>query len=366
MTQQMSPTPEPSPEVVQRAEDFGRSVMNAVREDRKNLFRSDLIRSLIFMALAWGLLYLFGKDKLKGTILATLLATLVFIDLIAVDLRYLNSERFVDKSEFEDYFTPTPADLQILKDTGYYRVFNYSDGDPFQLSGATSRTSYLHNSVGGYHPAKLALYNDLLSQLGKGNMQVFNMLNTKYFVVADPVSKQPVVQQNPEALGHAWFVSHVKYVNNADEEMRALDNFNPRDTAIADKREQPKLIYTPQRDSSSRITLVENRNDYIIYKSSSKTNGIAVFSEIYYPYGWTATIDGKETPIAKVNYALRALSVPAGEHTIEFRFEPSSFTIGDRISLIVGILSILILAYGIFVLWRDYRKEEEAAVKNNR
>ena len=148
--------------------------------------------------------------------------------------------------------------------------------------------------------------------------------------------------------------------------MRALDNFNPRDTAIADKREQSKLIYTPQRDSSSRITLVENRNDYIIYKSSSKTNGIAVFSEVYYPYGWTATIDGKETPIAKVNYVLRALSVPAGEHTIEFRFEPSSFTIGDRISLIVGILSILIVAYGIFVLWRDYRKQEEAAVKNNR
>jgi uncharacterized membrane protein YfhO len=141
-------------------------------------------------------------------------------------------------------------------------------------------------------------------------------------------------------------------VNNADEEMKAIDNFNPADTAIADKREQPKLIYAPQKDSTSKITLIENRNDYIAYKSSSKTNGIGVFSEVYYPYGWTATIDGKETPIARVDYVLRALSIPAGEHNIEFRFEPSSFVIGDRISMIIGILSILIVLYGIYYFWK--------------
>ena len=139
--------------------------------------------------------------------------------------------------------------------------------------------------------------------------------------------------------------------------MKALDNFNPADTAIADKREQSKLIFPPQNDPSATIRLIENRNDVVTYKSSSRTNGIAVFSEVYYPYGWKATIDGKEVPIAKVNYVLRALSVPAGEHTIEFRFAPSSFVIGDRVSLIVGIISILIVLYGLYVLWKNYKTE---------
>lgn len=364
IAQQLSPTAQPSPEVQQRADEFGRDIVNAARQDRKSLFGSDLIRSLIFMAIAWALLYLYGKDKLKANIAIGALIAIVFIDLIGVDLRYLNTDKYVDREQFNEYFTPTAADVQISRDTGYYRVFNYSDGDPFQLSGATSRTSYWHNSVGGYHPAKLALYNDLIThQLGRGNMQVFNMLNTKYFVVADPVSRQPRVEVNPDALGPAWFVGSIKYVNNADEEMQALNGFHPRDTAIADKREQAKLIYTPQKDSAATITLIQNKNDFIEYRSSSKANGIAVFSEIYYPYGWTATIDGKEVPIAKVDYALRALAVPAGNHKIEFRFEPSSFTIGDRISLIVGILSILILCYGAYAIWKDYRKGEAAISK---
>ncbi|HUQ66161.1 MAG TPA: YfhO family protein [Flavitalea sp.] len=355
LTQQMSPTGQPSPDVQQRANDFGRSVLNALKKDRQALFGKDLFRSLIFMAIAWGLLYLYSKDKIKAGVLVTAVAVVVFIDLIGVDLRYLDNEKYVDKESFNDYFTPTAADLEIKKDTGYYRVFNPSDGDPFQLSGATSRTSYLHNNVGGYHPAKLALYNDLLQQIGRGNMAVLNMLNTKYLILANPSTHQPAVRPNPEALGHGWFVTAIKYVNNADEEIKAIEQFNPADTAIADKREQSKLVFPPQKDSSSRITLIENRNDVISYKSSSKANGIAVFSEVYYPYGWKATIDGKETPIARVNYVLRALSVPAGDHTIEFRFEPSSFLIGDRISLIVGILSILIVLYGIYYFWKEYK-----------
>jgi hypothetical protein len=355
LSQQASTTGKPTPEIQQRAEDFGRSVINAMRKDRKSLFGADLVRSLIFMGIGLGLLYLFGKDKVNKAILASALVTIVFIDLIGVDLRYLNTEKYVEKDTFDDYFTPTPADQQILRDTSYYRVYNNSDGDPFQLSGATSRTSYLHNNVAGYHPAKLALYNDLLQQIARGNMAVLDMLNTKYFILADPATRQPFVRENPGALGPAWFVGALKYVNNANEEMKALENFNPADTAIVDKREQSKLIYTPQKDSTSKITLVENRNDILTYKSSSKTNGIGVFSEVYYPYGWSATIDGKETPIARVNYVLRALSIPAGEHTIEFRFEPSSFITGDRISLIIGIISILILCGGTFVLWRKYK-----------
>lgn len=359
MVQQMSQQGQPTPEAVQQAQDFGRSVINALRDDRQSLYGSDLVRSFIFIALGLGILYLYAKDKLNKNFASVALTILVFIDLIGVDLRYLNSNKYVEKEQFNEYFTPTKADLQIKQDTSYYRVFNNSDGDPssaFLLAGSTSRTSYLHNSVGGYHPAKLALYNDLIfEQLVKGNMQVFNMLNTKYFIVANPADRQPVAQQNPEALGPAWFVSAAKYVNNGNEEMRALDNFTPRDTVIIDKREQSKVLFAPQRDSAANIVLVQNLNDKITYKSSSKTNGFAVFSEVYYPRGWKAFIDGKETPIARVNYVLRGLAIPAGDHNIEFRFEPASYYLGDTTSLVVGIVSILILLYGIFILWKKNR-----------
>lgn len=363
MLQQMSQRGQPTAEMRQQSDEFGRSVINALKEDRRSLYGSDLIRSLIFIAMVMGLLYLYAKEKLNKNIVAVGLIVVVFIDLIGIDLRYLNSSRYVEKDQFAEAFIPTAADNLIKKDTSYYRVFNNSEGDPFQLSGATSHTSYLHNSVGGYHPAKLALYNDLIfGQLVKGNIRVFNMLNTKYFIVSDPATKQPVVEPNPQALGPAWFVKAVRYVNNADEEMKALDNFNPEDTAIADKKEQSKILIGPHADSSAKIELIENINDKITYKSSSKTNGFAVFSEIYYPNGWKAFIDGKETPIAKVNYALRGLSIPAGQHNIEFRFEPSSYFIGDKISMIIGIISILIVLYGIFVLLKNYKADDKNQV----
>jgi Bacterial membrane protein YfhO len=250
-------------------------------------------------------------------------------------------------------FTPTAADMQIQNDTAYFRVFN-TQGDPFQSSEATSRTSYLHNSVGGYHPAKLALYNDLIDQqLRKGNMSVFNMLNTKYFIVSNPENQQAVAQLNSEALGPAWLIKTIKYVNNADEEMKALDQFNPRDTAIIDKREQSKIPFTPQFDSLASIRLVQNSNDKLTYEFNGGSNQFAVFSEVYYPRGWKAFIDGKEAPIARVNYVLRGLAIPAGKHAIELRFEPRSYYTGDTISTIVGIISILILLAGSWWLWRQ-------------
>ncbi len=360
LLQQMSQQGQPTSEMQQQAEEFGRSIINAAREDRRSLYGSDLMRTVIFMALALGLLYYYAKNKLNQNIVAVGLTILAFIDLIGVDLRYLNHDNYVEAEQFEQTFTPTAADLEILKDTSYYRVFN-SDGAPFEHSEATARTSYHHNSVGGYHPAKLALYNDILQQLSKGNMQVFNMLNTKYFLGTDPSGKQVAFQQNPGALGPAWFVKAVRFVNNANEEMKALDNFSPRDTAIADKREQAKIKITTQTDTSATIQLIQNINDKITYTSSSRSDGFAVFSEVYYPNGWKAFIDGRETPIARVNYVLRGLSIPAGQHTIEFRFEPSSYYNGDRISLVIGILSILVLLYGMFMLWKNYRKENSLA-----
>jgi len=357
MLQQLSQRSKPTAEMQVQADDFGRSVTNALKEDRRALYGGDLLRSLIFISLAGATLYGFGKNKINKNITAIVLAALVFIDLIGVDLRYLSSKNYVEKDAFSEAFIPNKADQQVLQDTSYYRVYN-SDGDPFQLSGSTSRTSYLHNSIGGYHPAKLALYNDLIrEQLQKGNQQVFNMLNTKYFIVTNPADKQQVAQLNPDALGSAWFVKAIKYVSNADEEMSALDNFNPRDTVIIDRREQSKIMFSPIRDSSSSIKLVQNLNDYILYSSISKANGFAVFSEVYYPNGWKALIDGKEVSIVKVNYLLRGLPVPAGNHRIEFKFDPDSYRIGNNVSMIVGVLSILILVYGIFVFWKKYNNK---------
>jgi hypothetical protein len=181
------------------------------------------------------------------------------------------------------------------------------------------------------------------------------MLNTKYIIVNDPSKNQPVVQVNPDALGPAWFVANVRFVNNATEEMRALDHMDPKDSAVVEKKEQAKLSLPIERDSSATIKLVENRNDLIIYTSESRTNQLGVFSEVYYPNGWLAFIDGKESPIIKVDYLLRGLAIPAGKHKIEFRFEPASYKIGNAITLAVGIVSILILLYGAFVLWKAYR-----------
>ena len=355
MVQQMSRGGQASPDQLQQAQDFARSVSNALKDDRQSLYGADLIRSLIFIALALGVIYFYSKNNINKNIASVVLIALVFIDLIGVDLRYLDSSKYVDKEEFSTVFTPSRADEQILQDKSYYRVFN-SGGDPFQLSEQTARTSYFHNNVGGYHPAKLALYQDLIAeQLSKGNMNVFNMLNTKYFITTNPQDKQEVAQQNPGALGNAWFVEAVKYVNTSDEEMRALDNFTPKDTVIIDKREQAKVLFAPKRDSASKIELVEHVNDKMTYKSSSTSDGFGVFSEVYYPNGWKAFIDGKEAKIIKVNYLLRGLSIPAGEHTIEFRFDPASYETGSMITLMSGIISILLVLYGIFVLWKKNR-----------
>jgi hypothetical protein len=352
MEQQMSQGKQPTPEITQQANEFGRAVFTALQDDRRSLYGGDLLRTIILMLLTAGLLAAVAKNKLSGQIAVFALIGLTLFDLLGVDMRYLTSKNYMEKEEVAQ-FIPSRADEQIRQDTSYFRIFDQAGGNPFN----DARASYFHNSVGGYHAAKLSLYNDLIqNQLGKGNMKVFNMLNTKYFIVNNPQDRQPIAQQNPEALGAAWLVKTIKYVNNADEEMKALDTFEPRDTAITEKSEQAKIPFAPQYDSAASIRLVKNLNDEIQYQFEAGSNQFAVFSEIYYPKGWKAFIDGKETPIVKVNYCLRGLAVPAGKHGIEFRFEPQSFILGDRISLITGIISIISLLGGIAWLWKQNKK----------
>jgi uncharacterized membrane protein YfhO len=288
--------------------------------------------------------------------LATILLAIVcFADIIMVSDRYLSKENFVPKEDFSGERTPTAADNQILADKGQFRVFNQMGGDPFQ----DAQTSYFHNSVGGYSPVKLGLYQDIIThQLSKGNFPAFNMLNTKYIIAQNPQNGQAMVQQNPNAAGNVWFVKNIKNVKNANEEMLALDSLNVKETVVMDNREKVFVTVEPKYDSTAKIKLIENKNDLINYESSAPTNQFAVFSEIYYPKGWKAYIDEKETPIVKVNYLLRGLSVPAGNHKIRFEFKPESYYLGNKLSLISGIISYLLLFGGIFLLYKQANKKD--------
>ncbi len=339
-------------QALQQATGIASSIMNGLVADRKAIYLHDLWRTVVFLLLTAGLVWFATQKKVQPVILLLALAALNLIDLIPVDRRYLKDSNYVDKEEFLAPYAANRADIQIKQDTGYFRVFDQTADDPF----ADSRCSYHHNSIGGYLPARLALYDDIIThQLRKGNIAVYNMLNTKYFIAANPADRQPVAQLNPNASGPCWLVKNIRYVNNANEEMEALDNIGFKDTTVVDKREQPKITFTPQFDSLATIQLIKNENDKASYQFNATTNQFAVFSEVYYPHGWKAYIDGKETPIVKVDYVLRGLPVPSGKHTIEFRFEPESYILGDRISLIVGIISILLTLGGIGYLWKQYK-----------
>ena len=352
LTQSMSQGKQPTQEMLNQASTISSTLIKALVEDRKGLFGSDLIRLIILLVLGGTIIWLGIKNKINSTLAIIFLTFISFIDLITVSSRYLNKSKFTTPDEYLSVFTPTAADNQIKLDTGYYRVFDQAGGDPFQ----DSRTSYFHNSIGGYSPAKLGLYNDLIEhQLGKGNIEVFNMLNTKYFIVSGP-NNQPVAQINQLANGPAWFVKAIKYVNTADEEMLALDSLHSKDTVVIDKREQQKVTISPIFDSSASIKLVKNLNDEIIYQSNASTNQFAVFSEIYYPKGWKAYVDDKETPIVIVDYAFRGVNLPAGNHTIKFEFAPSSYTLGNTLNLAAGVISILSLLICGILLWMQRKK----------
>ncbi len=335
------------PQLEQQAEQTSRGIVSALQSDRKSLMGSDLLRSFILIALAVLLMGLYLKKKVSATILIAGLIILNGYDLLGVASRYLNSDKFVEPEDFEAAFIPTQADQQILKDPNHanFRVFNETVDS---YNDAT--TSYHHNSIGGYHPAKLDLYNDIITrQLSKGNMEVFNMLNTKYFIVQNPQTGKPEAQLNPNAFGNCWLVKGIKYVDNADQEMAALDNTDLKDTAVVENKYKAQITAAPKNDSIGYIQLVENKNDVIDYKFSAPGPQFAVFSEVYYPKGWNVFIDGTKADYVKTDYVLRGMYIPAGNHNIEFRFEPESYTIGRMTSIIANIfVALLIIATIIF------------------
>lgn len=331
-----------------------KDIINAVAEDRKNMFGSDLMRSLFFAGAGFFFLFLYARKKLAGKFVAIALLALSALDILPVGKRYLSNDNFLEPEENDAIFLPTQADLQIMQDKEpNYRVFNLTQ-DVFN----DAITSYHHQSIGGYHAAKLSLYQDLIeNQLSKQpmNMQVLNMLNAKYFIVPDSMG-QPVAQLNPGALGSAWIVRSVRYVPDARSEMKALDNFDPRNEAVVQESFRSNIKNTPAFDSTATIQLEKNDNDIINYQYRSGKPQFVVFSEVYYDRGWKAFIDGEEAPIVKTNYVLRGLAVPAGAHKIEFRFRPDSYVMGRRITTISQVILGIFMLLSVLLAFRKSKQ----------
>ena len=310
--------------------------VDALQSDRAGLLSADAWRSFIFIALSFGAMWMFLKNKLSSKYVILIVGVLVLADMWTINKRYLNDDNFARKSKIEIPYQATAADQQILKDADpNFRVFNQSVSTFNDAS-----TSYFHKSIGGYHGAKLKRYQELIeNHIAKGNMAVLNMLNTKYFI-----TPKGQVQQNPGTMGNAWFINEINTVANADAEIASLNGFNPANTAIVDVRFSEQMIDGLDNVGTS-ITLTEYKPNYLKYNSTSSKNGIAIFSEIYYDKGWNAYVDGELKPHFRANYVLRGMQIPAGNHIIEFKFEPAVYHISERIAFASSIILLLLLAF---------------------
>ncbi len=332
--------------------EYVQSFFNGLKEDRKSLMLGDIFRSLGFILVAAGLVYLAIKNTIKPWVMISGLAFFCFIDLILVDNVYLNADNYKDKEEDEAIFSKTPADDQILADKTDYRVFDVSG---FQ----TNNAAFLYKSIGGYHPAKLRIYQDLIErQLGKQepNMPVVNMLNVKYFIQKDRNGATQKYQKNEGALGSCWLVKKIIFVKDADAEMKALDRFTPQDTAYVQEAFRNAVPFEPNFDSTASIKLLNNDNDIVTYQFSATKNQFAVFSEIFYQSGWKAYVNNKALPIAKTDYVLRGLALAPGNYTVTFKFEPEGYLAGKKYGNIAGILLVLVIVSLVYPVYKGMKK----------
>ena len=312
----------------------------SLQEARMAMVSADALRSFVFLVIGAALFWLYFKNILKKEALCGALLVVVLIDMYPVDKRYLNTKSFSMKPAMaQQTIEPRPVDLQILQDTAMnYRVMDLSRfGD--------AMPSYFHKCIGGYHAAKLTRYQDLIDrQISKNNVEVLNMLNAKYLVVDDATA-----HINPEALGNGWFVDKVTYVKGAQAEMAVLDTLHTAVGAVAD--ESFRSVLGEAKAVMPGDTIIETvyKPNELHYKTISRNGGLAVFSEIYFPWGWTATVDGKEVPVGRVNYVLRALQLPAGEHTVVFRFDPQSVHATETVAY-ASVALIYLALIGAFLL----------------
>ena len=340
-----------------------------LEEVRISLFTSDAWRSFFIILLGTVGVWMYGLGKLKETTLVGALALLCLFDMWDVNKRYLYDEQFVEELVQTRSFQQTETDQLILQDEALeYRVLNLASN-----TFNENNTAYWHKSVGGYHAAKLRRYQEMIEEhisaemnglfkavaeaegdmerLNPAEFPVLNMLNTRYFIFPLQGGKTAPLL-NPFALGNAWFVQDVQYVDNANEEIEAIHGINPKHTAIVDKRFEP-MVQPIVSDASAKIQLVAYEPNYLKYEVESDKGGTVVFSEIYYP-GWQSMIDGKEVPHGRTNYILRAMNVPAGKHVIEFRFDPKSLHVTETIAFVsIGLLVLL----ACVVVWMGVKKK---------
>lgn len=337
-------------------------------EMRAELVSSDALRSFIIIGIGCSLLWIYASGKLRSSLTIAGIIILCLADMWGVNKRYLNDAQFVPHSIRTETFTKTNTDELILQDTSLdYRVLNFATS-----TFDDNNTSYWHKSVGGYHPAKLRRYQEMIEHHISPEMQaaykaiataggemdsvdankfrILNMLNTKYFIFPAGQQRQTVPILNPHAYGNAWFVNKVQYVNNANEEIDALDSIIPTETAVVDARFKDVLKGTTEsyKDSLSSIRLTSYTPNRLTYETNNAQDGIAVFSEIYYPDGWHVTIDGQPAELARADYILRTMYVPAGQHTIEMRFDPTSLHVTEGIAY--GALALLVIGIIVAVL----------------
>ncbi|SHL23516.1 YfhO family protein [Flavobacterium chilense] len=331
---------------------YGPAFVDALKEDRMSLYSADLLRSGFFIVVTFGILWLFIKNKLAQNTTLIIVGILMIFDLFFVDKKYVSAKDFVSPVQIAAPFQETASDAKILQDTTHYRVFEVSG------NMSSARASYFHHSLGGYHAAKPRRIQQLFDyQIAKNNMEVLDMLNVKYIIQTDKEGKEfPTI--NPNTNGNAWFVSTVKLVNKPDDVMKALDHIDTKRVAVFNVHENEAKFQNArmkkQWDTTGTIKVVQYKPNYIKYKSDNEKDGLAVFSEMYYKNGWNAYVDGKLTDHFPVDYVLRAMEIPGGKHTIEFKFEPQVVKTGSMITLASSIGMLLLLIGGIYFERKNY------------
>jgi len=350
-------------------------LIEALEADRIAVARADAFRSLLFVLLSAGIIWLTMKNKLKAKYALIVASIMILADLWPVNKRYLNNDNFVSKRKADVPYEPTKANQEILKDKELnYRVFNISL-NPW----SDASTSYFHKSIGGYSGAKLRRYQNMIEHHLSAEMQqigsrlrnvktqsdvdavfvglnALNMLNAKY-IIYNP-GAAPLL--NKSALGNAWFVESYNVVADANKEIDQVGKVAVAETAVVDQRFENLLPAEIEKDSTATIQLQSYAPNKLVYQTSAKAEQLAVFSEIYYPKGWLAKVDGIETPIFRANYILRAMMIPEGQHEVIFEFKPKSYEIGNKISFVSSLIFLLAIAGVVFVEFKKRKKTIDA------
>ena len=338
-----------------KSDEIGRAVISGMKADRRAMFGGQLLRTLGFAALIIGGLYLYLRNVVKPLVAIIGLIAITTIDLFVIDKEYLNEDHFAPADEITaQSFTPTTVEKQILQDRDPdFRVFNASVNPVYD-----TRSPYFFKPITGYNPARLSIYQNLIDKYiaASPNQNVLNMLNTKYIIYSNSQTNQQQMQPNPNAYGHCWLVKHVKIVDGSVEEIQSIGNMDLRDTAVVQKSFS-NAVTQPQWDSAASIKLSKFDNDTMDYSFNGSKPQFAVFSEVYYPFGWNAYLDGKRVEYCKADYVLRGLSLPPGQHAVRFIFEPSSYKRGVKIAYIASFLILILFLGGLFMQWRSRRSQ---------